>query len=159
MNKLTCFNNLKKTLTNEIGLSDNLLVLLKAESNISPKDAEALLKISDDKNKIIIEIERSHNNRNALIQTLGFSPDHEGTESCISACDQNSELSTIWKLYIQKIKECQNMNQINGSTHDSSLRVVRQALSILYGEQVNENTYDASGHSQSNSLGRSIAKA
>lgn len=159
MNKITCFNTLRKALTTEISLTDKLLALLKTESKLSPKDSEALLMMSEDKNKLIHEIERHYNRRITYIQNLGFTPDHQGTQSCISKCDRNNELSLAWKLFMQKVKDCRQVNQINGSTLDSSLRVVKQALSILYGEQVNENTYDASGHSKSSSIGRSIAKA
>lgn len=159
MNKITCFNTLKKTLTAEISLTDKLLTLLNAESKLSPKNSDALLMMSEDKNKLINDIERHSSKRIAFIQTLGFTPDHKGTQSCISACDRNNELSSIWKLFMQKVKDCRQINQMNGSTLDSSLRVVKQALSILYGEKINENTYDASGHSQSSSIGRSIAKA
>jgi len=159
MNKITCFNELKKTITHEIGLTDKLLSLLKSESKTSPKDTDALLSVSDEKNKLLQIIEQHHSNRNAFIKYAGFSPDHQGTIACISACDHNNELSTLWKKFQAIVKECQHINQINGSTLDSSLRIVKQALSILYGEKIHENTYDASGHSKTNNMGRSIAKA
>ena len=59
MNKITCFNTLQKALSVEIRLTDKLLALLKAEGKLSPKDSDALLMMSEDKNKLIQDIEHN----------------------------------------------------------------------------------------------------
>lgn len=159
MNKKNCHIELHKKLDEELKHSHSLLCLLKEENNISHKEADKLLSISEQKNALLIQLEQLHASRNSLLQTLSFSPDHQGMESCIAWCDQNETLITKWTKFLLLVTECRNINQVNGCTMDSSLRTVKQALAILYGQQLNDNTYNANGQEQSQSMGRSIAKA
>jgi flagellar biosynthesis/type III secretory pathway chaperone len=158
MNKSDCFKRFKQSLNLEIQQVDTLLQLLKRESNTLPNDAETLLTISTEKDKLIQSLNDANQQRQSIIQKLGFNADLQGVERCFRACDQQGQLIAIWKEFLTKAKACRKLNQLNGSTLDSSLRVVKQALSLLYGEKINESTYDEKGHSQARQLGRSIAK-
>jgi flagellar biosynthesis/type III secretory pathway chaperone len=159
MNKRDCYLGLGIMLDAELAHTDALIALLRTESKILPKDADALLELSEQKNSLLKKLEQCHVNRNSLIQSVGYNADHEGFESCIAWCDHNDKLHTKWTNFMEQVKTCRTLNQLNGSVMDSSLRVVKQALSILYGQQLYENTYDANGQAQSANMGRSIAKA
>jgi len=159
MNKSTCLIELGIMLDAELAHTDALIAALKTESKIQPKDADALLEISEQKNCLLKKLEQCHVNRMSLIQKLGYNADNAGFEECIAWCDKGDTLQAKWMKFIEQVKTCRTLNQINGSVMDSSLRVVKQALSILYGQQLNENTYDAEGQSQAANLGRTIAKA
>jgi flagella synthesis protein FlgN len=159
MDKKNCHIELGKKLDEELRHSRSLLSVLKEESIISHKEADKLLSISEQKNTLLIKLEQLHASRNSLIQTFGFGPDHQGMESCIAWCDHNQQLINKWTSFLQLVTECRSANQLNGSTMDSSLRTVKQALAILYGQQLNENTYNANGQEQASNMGRSIAKA
>jgi len=159
MDKKNCHIALAKNLDEELTHSRSLLTILKEESTISHKEADKLLSISEKKNTLLNKLEQLNTNRNSLIQTFGFNPDHQGMESCIAWCDHSRQLINKWTSFRQLVSECRSINQLNGSIMDSSLRTVKQALAILYGQQLNENTYNANGHEQNGSLGRSIAKA
>lgn len=159
MDKRQCYTALNTGLNEELKESHLLYSVLKEEGAISHKDTEKLLSLLDHKKDLLVKLEQHHANRNALTKTYGFSPDHQGMESCIAWCDHNQQLSNKWANYLQLVSDCRNINQLNGSIMDSSLRTVKQALSILYGQQMNENTYNANGQEQSSVLGRSIAKA
>lgn len=159
MDKTQCYTALDSQLSEELKESHLLHALLKEEGTISHKDSEKLLSLLDQKKGLLLKLEQHHANRNALTQTCGFSPDNQGMESCIAWCDHNQQLANKWADFLQLVSDCRNLNQLNGSIMDSSLRTVKQALSILYGQQMNENTYNADGQEQSSGLGRSIAKA
>lgn len=158
MNKSDCFTRFKKSLILEIQQLDTLLELLQDERNTRPNEAETMLDISAKKDKILQSLNDANLQRHALLQKLGFKTDTRGVEICFHACDQDGELMRLWNQFLTKARSCRKLNQLNGSTLDASLRVVKQALSLLYGEKINENTYDAKGNSQAGKLGRSIAK-
>lgn len=148
-----------KSLKLELDQADALLALLNRESKTPPSEAETLLSISAEKDALIQSLDDANTQRQALLNKLGFKTiDNKAIEICFRACDQHGELMKLWNQFLEKITSCRKLNQLNGSTLDSSLRVVKQALSILYGEKVNENTYDSMGNSQSSQLGRSLAK-
>ena len=76
-----------------------------------------------------------------------------------SCARQSGKLKERWDLLCGKISECREQNQINGRAMDTSLRAVRQALSILYGQIEQKSGYDADGSEINEKLTRSIAKA
>ncbi len=159
MDKHTCRTELSTMLDNEIDQMEILDSLLVKEKDIIASDSSLLLTINDEKKKIYDALEHYSSMLNAYIQTHGFSPTQDGIESCISWCDNNNILSAKWGLLKANIGRCKKLNRLNGSIVDNSLRSIKQALSILYGQQENEDTYSSDGHENKNTLGRSIAKA
>ena len=159
MDKLNCRSELSGMLENELEQTEILTDLLIKEKSTISGDNESLLKISTEKKKILDALENYNSRRNAFMQAHGFSPTRDGIESCISWCDKNNTLANKWILLKTNISQCKKLNLLNGSIVDNSLRSIKQALSILYGQQENLNTYSSDGHENKNTLGRSIAKA
>lgn len=159
MDKKNCHIEIKKGLNEELIHSRSLLAILREESTVSHKNTEKLLALSEQKNSLLMQLDQLHCNRNSILESFGFNPDNQGMESCISWCDHNLQLKKQWQAFLQIVTDCRNVNQLNGSIMDSSLRTVKQALAILYGQQLNENTYNAHGQEQNSGMGRSIAKA
>lgn len=159
MDKKECHTEINKGLNEELTFSRSLLAVLKEEGSVSHRNAEKLLALSEQKNSLLIQLEQLHAYRNSLLQRFGFSPDNQGMEACIAWCDHKLQLKQQWQAFLQLVTDCRSINQLNGSILDSSLRTVKQALAVLYGQQLNENTYNAHGQEQSSGLGRSIAKA
>ncbi len=159
MNKKECYLELEIMLDAELAHANALIDLLKNEGETLPKEADTLIEISTQKNCLMKKLEQYHTHRTALIKTLGFNTDLQGFKDCIAWCDRNNNLQSKFNRYTEQVKTCKTLNQLNGSVMDSSLRVVKQALSILYGQQINEDTYNATGQAESGNRGRSIAKA
>ncbi len=159
MNKKDSYIELGIMLDAELAHTEAMIALLKKEGKILPRDTDALLEISEQKNCLLKKLEQCHINRNSLLQAFGYNPDQHGLEACIAWCDLDGKLQSKWNEFKEQVKTCRTQNQLNGSVMDSSLRVVKQALSILYGQQLYENTYDANGQAESGNKGRSIAKA
>ena len=58
MNKRDCYLGLGVMLDAELAHTDALIALLKAESKLLPKDADALLELSEQKNSLLKKLEQ-----------------------------------------------------------------------------------------------------
>jgi len=160
MNKKNCSDTLRELISAELHHTEALMQILKDEKDTLPSESEQLLAISKNKQRELEALEKYSLKRIALIQSLGYAPSHDGMEFCINWCDPHKKLLNLWHQFIGKVSECRLLNQVNGGILDNNLRMIKQALSILHGQQPGStNTYDAKGQEQQASMGHSIAKA
>jgi len=158
MDKNSCYISLNDLV--EIGLKETLALnkLLQQEKDLLPKESDLLASISNSKNTIISSLDSYNAKLNALVQTCGFTPGRDGIESCIAWCDNKDTLQKQWNILMENIKSCQTLNMLNGSVVDNSLRAVKNALTILYGQTGTQQTYNANGQEEHQGIGREIAK-
>lgn len=159
MDKNSCRNELKKVLEIELKHTESLLEILVQEKSVLVSDPEALTVLANKKQLQIAELEKIQNHANAFLQDCGFSPDRQGMESCISWCDTDRKIIDIWNQLTEQIKECRKQNNLNGSVMENGMRSIKQALAILHGKELQQDTYNAKGTENSQSLGKTIAKA
>jgi flagellar biosynthesis/type III secretory pathway chaperone len=159
MDKQNCQNSLKQIMQQETGHTEKLLTLLDQERSLVSGNPEELMRVSEEKLKLIEQLELLNQKRNSIVQECGYAPDKQGMEACISWCSPDKSLHAVWQQLSQNVIECRSQNQLNGSVMDNSMRAIRQALSILYGQTSQESGYNASGSEVNDKLSRSIAKA
>jgi len=158
MNKKDCYTSLGKILKLSIRDTLSLNDLLTEEKKLLPSESDLLVNNSDEKSAMIKQLNHYHNEISALVTSCGYEPSNDGIESCITWCDQNNILRKKWHDFIDQVRYCQSMNQVNGCIVDNGLRAVKQALSLLYGQTNSQQTYNAYGQEDQNGLGRTIAK-
>lgn len=158
MNKCNCYISLNELVEVEIKETQALNKLLQQEKDLLPKESDLLITISKSKHIIIKSLDAYNNKLNALVQTCGFTPGRDGIESCIAWCDHKNTLRNQWNKLVASIKKCQTLNTLNGSVVDNSLRAVKHALTVLYGQPEAQKTYNANGQEEHQGFGREIAK-
>ena len=159
MDKIPCRNELKKVLETELQHTESLHQLLVQEKSALVNDPETLTVLSDKKQVLISQLEKIQHHANAFLQDCGFSPDRQGMESCISWCDTEKNILPVWKRLTDHIKECRKQNHLNGSIMENGMRSIKQALAILHGKVLQQDTYNANGTENNQSIGKTIAKA
>lgn len=160
MDKPRIIDILSGMIDSEIAGTEKLLDLLRKEREQINGNPDHLVMLSEEKLVLITELEQLDQKRTAVIADMGYSPDKIGMQAFIEQCgDKSGTLQERWSLLCEKISECRSQNQLNGRVVDTSLRAVRQALSILYGQIEQDNGYSATGSETSHTLSRSLAKA
>jgi flagellar biosynthesis/type III secretory pathway chaperone len=158
MDKITCHNQFKHLLDQELGYIRELLDILTQERDALSQDSVKIEAISTHKAEIITRLEQAGNLRTALLQDVGYAADKQGMDTCIQWCDNNNVLQSRWQDLLNLTTQCRDNNHVNGMIIESSRRSIHQALSILYGQPAN-NVYSASGQAEEGGLSRTIAKA
>jgi flagellar biosynthesis/type III secretory pathway chaperone len=158
MDKITCHNQFKRLLEQELIYVRELLDILAQERDALGHDRAKFESISMHKSEVITKLEQSSNRRTALLQDAGYAADKQGMDTCIQWCDNKNVLLSRWQELLNLTSQCRDNNHVNGMIIESSRRSIHQALSILYGQPAN-NVYSASGQSEEGGLSRTIAKA
>jgi len=139
-----------------------LMALLQEERNIlSSNDGAKLEKITHSKEQLAETIQTSTRQCSQQLHQAGFGNDNLSLSKYIETCAEPvaTQLKTTWNNLQSMLKQCQDENRINGKLLNSSQRRIKQALSILQGQPVEEDLYGSSGESVNHSSGNSLTHA
>ncbi|MCK4742523.1 MAG: flagellar protein FlgN [Sulfuriflexus sp.] len=147
----------------EAGHQAQLLIQLLDDERvcISSNDGQALEEIAVNKATLAQTIQASTKVFSQQLQQAGFSADNHGLTDYFENCDQThaSNFKDTWQNLQLRLKECQDENRINGKLLGSSQRRIKQALSILQGQPVDEDLYGRGGEAVNHSTGNSLTRA
>lgn len=123
-------------------------ILRQEHDTLKQRDSDALIEITQVKQKLIESVESFWNERLVLLQGAGYSTDKEAVLNLVST---DSQLVSQWDELESVLLNCQQQNQVNGLLVDMSRQQTQQLLSILLGEDSLKGAelYDAKGSTSS----------
>jgi len=139
-----------------------LMSLLQDERNVlATNDGSALEKITNAKEKLAQTIQSSTQQCSQFLQEAGFGSNNLSLKKYIDSCAEPlaTQLRTAWLALQSVLKQCQDDNRINGRLLNNSERRIKQALSILQGQPVEEDLYGKGGQAVNQSPGKSLSHA
>ncbi len=142
--------------------AQHLLSLLQDERNVlSKNDSSALENITNSKEELAEAIQISTRQCRQYLQQAGFGDNSQSLSEYIKMCSEPfaTKFEPMWHNLQSILKQCQEENRINGKLINSSQRRIKQALSILQGQPVDEDLYGSGGKSVTSSLGNSLTHA
>jgi len=142
--------------------AQQLMALLQEERNIiSSNDGIALEEVTLSKEKLAETIQISTQHFNQHLQQAGFGNNNLSLSKYFETCVEPvaTQFKTTWQNLQLVLKQCQDENRINGRLLNSSQRRIKQALSILQGQSIEEDLYGSGGESVNQSSGNSLTHA
>lgn len=139
-----------------------LMSLLQDERNIlSSNDGAALESITSNKEQLAENLQKSTRQCSQRLQQAGFGSDDLSLSKYIDSYEEPFavQLKEQWLALQSILKQCQDENRINGRLLNSSQRRIKQALSILQGQPVEEDLYGKAGVAVNPSSGKSLTHA
>ena len=135
-------------------------VLLTEAEALEGRDLDALEQLVGEKHQLMQRFEQLDSDKLRLLQSQGYDGDQAGIEACIAWCDETGQLLRGWRSLMERLRNCQQQNRVNGITLDASRRHAQHALNLLRGESSLPDLYSPAGiTSQPGAAGRSLAKA
>ena len=142
--------------------AQRLMSLLQDERNVlSTNDSSALENITNSKEQLAEAIQISTRQCGQYLQKAGFGDNNQSLSEYIKTCSEpfSTKFESMWHNLQSILKQCQEENRINGKLINSSQRRIKQALSILQGQPVDEDLYGSGGKTVNTSSGNSLTHA
>lgn len=150
-------------LEKQLMLTQRLHALLQNEYDVLHlRHIDSLDVLASEKQPIILDIDTLNQHWLSLLELEGATVDVDGILVFLIQYDKekNSGILPLWEALLEKAKECQRLNTINGATLSLRNQATQQAMSILRGHVPGDTLYTMKGTETPNySGGRSIAKA
>ena len=145
----------------EYDCAGRLNCLLGAETQaLAARNVDAIEPLIEEKQDLLRQFEALAQRMQALLHDAGFSGDRPDIEGCLSWCDEQGELLRGWQLILDRIREAQHRNRVNGVTLEAARRHAQQAVALLRGQTPQLDLYNPAGATASNVAGsRTLAKA
>ena len=125
--------------------------LIAEQENLKTSNAEALIKNSQQKESLMIELHSIENQRKAVITANNITTKDEYLH-WLDATDSTQELKQQWLELSQQIFDCQKLNTTNNIISDNMATAMQEALNILNGNTLPaDSTYTAQGTKPGNS--------
>lgn len=153
---------IKPLLDQDLARYQHLLELLHQEKSLLVKrDFDAFAAVLEAKHKLLLELERSCNERAALVSSLGFENNEAGMQSLITKQPEfgQADLLQNWSTLKDLVTACNRQNQVNAKIAHRAQNTSRQILNILKGAPPTANLYGKSGTTAADELGLSITRA
>ena len=137
---------IKQLLAAETKYVAGLLRLLKQENEqLKSHDASALEALVEQKQSLLNQLAESAKIRQALLQEQGLSFTEPNWQRYLKALKQ-PKLEQTWQSLVPLIKQCREINQINGKLINRAKQNVSQLANILKGKPLNhQQLYNAKG--------------
>lgn len=163
MNELSFVEQLTRILNAQLRLSDELISLLKQEYEVlNTLHVENLHDLATQKKPVIVDMENLSQAWSILLRNKGVELSQEGIERFLIEFDNvnGTELQRAWNSLLNKAKECQKKNAINGSVIYMRHQTTQQTLAVLRGNKSEGQLYNHFGNEASTYVsGKTLAKA
>lgn len=145
---ITSLQQLHNILQTEQTTVSQLLELLIAERQLLiASDTDAMETMSAKKQPLVIALEKLGRQREAVLQSEGFSADKEGLEAFIAnQTDKDSQaLNDILQDLRKMAHACRDSNQINGGIVNVNRQYIQRAMDIMRGRDLDASSYGPGG--------------
>ena len=143
-------------------LSTHLVLLLEEErSSLEHREFKTYSQILSRKQRALVDLESTDSERRALMQTMGFSSDNDGFLSFLKLIPHQwqKKFSLLWEQLTEGLKQCDNLNKINGQILLHSQIAIDRLMGLMKGQTPQNNIYTKSGRSGSLDSNRRLALA
>lgn len=140
---------LKKLLRQDIVDLDSLKKLLEQEKlTLSTRNTDKINLIATNKTQTVQQLEARAKVKARLIAKsgLGIKPGH--VEEKLQTLS-DADLINLWQTSRDKMKECKDINYVNGSIINRSLQRTNKLMMIVRGQNKKQNLYGQQGKEQS----------
>lgn len=156
----TCRTNIGNLLQRELELTTQLQPLLADEyRSIVERDTTCFEQLIADKAGLLERLSGLEQERATIQENAGFAAGHAGMEDCLCWCDPRQQLVPHWQALQAHAAVCHRLNRKNQQLAELCSRHVREALHLLRGEELRQDTYLADGETDHRHSSRSIARA
>jgi len=145
---MTSLQQLHSILVAEQETASQLLAMLKSERDaLTESNADLMNEMSAKKQPLVVQLEQFGRQREAVLQSVGFSSGKEGLEAFIeNQTEQDARVLNKTLDSLRKVAEaCREHNQINGGIVNVNRQYLQKAMSILRGRDVNPSSYGPGG--------------
>lgn len=114
---------------------------------------EALPELTDRKTHAVADLSRLGRERDANLQSLGYTPDEAGARAAAAA---DKQVGDAWQALIDAAQAAKRANETNGVLIRTRLTYTTQALTVLYGPSQSAPLYGPDGRTAPRSSGGSV---
>jgi flagella synthesis protein FlgN len=155
-NQKSLWSDLHQTLSQDLSLTEQLLIILKQErSALEEREYSSLKTNLETKKGLLGQLEQNAKLRSQQLYQAGFQDEARTLAAAKTAAPTTAKL---WQQLRQQWTQCQEFNEINDRIAQRTRLVVRQILDIMRGQENNARTYSAQGYTQNISSGQSISR-
>jgi flagella synthesis protein FlgN len=145
---MTSANSLLTVLQAEYRVASQLLdILLNEREALRKSDVDTISEASKKKQPLTVQLEQLGRQREAILQSEGFSSGKDGLEAFIANQDESQQHA--FKLVLEPLKKvaaaCRENNQINGGIVNVNRQYLHRAMSVLRGRDMNITSYGPGG--------------
>lgn len=145
---MTSLQQLHNILKAEQATASKLLTMLKYERGaLTKSDVDVMTELTTKKQPLVVTLEQLGRQREALLQTEGFSAGKEGLSAFIA--NQTEQHSRILNSMVDALKitakACREHNQVNGGIVNVNRQYLQQAMNILRGRDIAPSAYGPGG--------------
>lgn len=159
-NRETSRSNIGTLLQRELELTTRLQALLADEYRaIVERDTTCFEQVIADKAGLLDRLSGLEQERATIQESAGFAAGHAGMKDCLCWCDPRQQIVPLWQALQANAAVCHRLNRRNRQLAELCSRHVREALHLLRGEEVRQDTYLADGETDHRHSSRSIARA
>jgi len=138
-----------------IGLKE---VLNDEHAALECQNTDALNESAINKQLFLTKLEELEGERREICHDSGFSSDPAAMEELIKCCDTEILLEGYWRHFVDLAKECSELNVNNGAVINLRRQQITGALSVIRGQDQNDETYGRNGRDSSSNVKRVLAE-
>lgn len=151
--------HLEQILHAGVHCATGLKEILKEERNaLETQNTDALNNSGKNKHVFLTKLEDLEVERRKICIAGGFEPDAPGMEQLVKTCDSDSPLLGYWTDFVDLARECSDLNIANGAIINLRRQQIAGALSVVRGENHDNETYSRNGRDNPGNTKRILAE-
>ncbi|MCC5859925.1 MAG: flagellar protein FlgN [Ectothiorhodospiraceae bacterium] len=123
-------------------LQDRLMelrdLLREEQTCIGQRDVEALQPLLERKNHLLQDVETLDARRRTTLREAGHEDSRQGMKACLTGFPDTERLNAAWTGILSLLRECQALNESNGSIIHQSMALNERLLNALRGGSADE---------------------
>ena len=154
-----CSLELQRILDRSLECANRLLDLLRDErSALQSQDTEQLRAVTASKEQCVQRLESLEAERRSLCAAAGHGGNKAGMKDMLAWCDRSSAVTRAWNRLLQRIRQCDALNQTNGAVGRVRYEHVMSALAVLSGNSGGGALYGPEGEQTGRLERRALAR-
>lgn len=150
----------QKMLDADITSASALQKLLTSERELlKNREYEPLSLLITEKNQLLERLNAHADERGAVLNSLGFTPDSSGWQQLLNSDETLSAFTSTWKELQRLIAECKKLNEINGKLMGRSQQSLKRLLDLVRGQSGTPALYNANGNASNAAFSYTVAEA
>jgi len=114
-------------------------LLREEQSIIGQRDMEALQPLLERKTQLLHQVEKLDEQRRKALREAGFEDGSQDMENCLAIQPDPEPLTAAWAAALSLLRECQALNESNGSVIHQSMALNERLLNALRGGSADES--------------------